>query len=82
MLTMASASGRGSRSPVLVNGAYSADLSRRVEIKIRVRSAEQQLRNLETPTRQSVPGLNSVAAPKPAVPVIPPAPPALNKSGQ
>lgn len=38
MLALTSASGRGSRNPILVNGAYSADLSRRVEFKIRVRS--------------------------------------------
>lgn len=46
LLKLASASGRGSRSPVEVDGEYDADLSRRVEIKIRVRSAEQQFRRM------------------------------------
>lgn len=41
MLKLALASGRGSSSPVEVNGLYSADQSRRVEIKIRVKSNEQ-----------------------------------------
>ena len=49
LLKLASASGRGSRSPVLVNGAYDPDKSRRVEIRIRVRSAEQQLRRQSKP---------------------------------
>lgn len=50
LLTLASASGRGSRRPVLVDGAYDFDKSRRVEIKIRVRSAEQQFKDLITST--------------------------------
>jgi flagellar motor protein MotB len=44
LLQLASASGRGSQSPVLVNSLYDADQSRRVEVKIRVRSAEQQFK--------------------------------------
>jgi outer membrane protein OmpA-like peptidoglycan-associated protein len=51
LLKLASASGRGSRSPVLTNGVYQPDLSRRVEIRIRVRSAEQQFRRLAKPPR-------------------------------
>jgi outer membrane protein OmpA-like peptidoglycan-associated protein len=46
LLKLASATGRGSRSPVMVNNEYNPDLSRRVEIKIRVKSAEQQFRKL------------------------------------
>ncbi len=46
LLKRVSASGRGSRSPVLVEGTYNADLSRRVEIKIRVRSTEQQFKEM------------------------------------
>lgn len=42
LLKLTSANGRGSRMPILVNGAYDADQSRRVEIKVQVRSAEQQ----------------------------------------
>lgn len=42
LLTLTSANGRGSRMPVLVNGTYDPDQSRRVEIKVQVRSAEQQ----------------------------------------
>jgi outer membrane protein OmpA-like peptidoglycan-associated protein len=42
MLKLATASGRGSSSPVVINGEYSADQSRRVEIKIRVKSNEQE----------------------------------------
>lgn len=42
LLKLASASGRGSRSPVINDGTYSADLSRRVEIKIRMKSNEQK----------------------------------------
>jgi outer membrane protein OmpA-like peptidoglycan-associated protein len=49
-LKLASASGRGSRKPVMVDGVYNADLSRRVEIKIRVRSAEQQFKQLVSST--------------------------------
>jgi chemotaxis protein MotB len=44
LLKLISANGRGSRMLVLVNRVYNADLSRRVEIKIQVRSAEQQFR--------------------------------------
>ncbi len=46
LLRLASASGRGSRDPIAVNGVYSPDLSRRVEVKIRVKSAEQQFKSL------------------------------------
>lgn len=42
LLKLASASGRGSRSPVISEGEYRADLSRRVEIKIRMKSNEQK----------------------------------------
>jgi len=42
LLKLASASGRGASSPVVQEGTYSADLSRRVEIKIRVKSNEQE----------------------------------------
>ncbi len=41
ILKLVLASGRGSSTPMAVNGEYSADLSRRVEIKIRVKSNEQ-----------------------------------------
>jgi flagellar motor protein MotB len=44
LLKLTSANGRGSRSPLFTNNAYNPDLSRRVEIKIRVRSAEQQFK--------------------------------------
>jgi len=43
LLKLASATGRGSRVPVELNGKYEADKSRRVEIKIRVKSNEQEL---------------------------------------
>lgn len=43
LLKLASATGRGSRIPVSINGKYEADRSRRVEIKIRVKSSEQEL---------------------------------------
>ncbi len=46
LLKLASASGRGSRSPVFEGTEYNADRSRRVEIKIRVKSAEQTVRKL------------------------------------
>ena len=46
LLKLTSANGRGSRSPILVNTVYDPDLSRRVEIKIRVRSSEQQFKAL------------------------------------
>lgn len=42
LLNLLSATGRGSRSPIFEAGEYNADLSRRVEIKIRVKSAEQR----------------------------------------
>lgn len=38
---LALASGRGASVPILVNNEYKPDLSRRVEIKIRVKSSEQ-----------------------------------------
>ncbi len=41
LLKLALASGRGSSAPIAVDGDYSADMSRRVEIKIRVKSNEQ-----------------------------------------
>jgi flagellar motor protein MotB len=41
LLKLASATGRGSRVPVEVDGKYDADRSRRVEIKIRLKSADQ-----------------------------------------
>ncbi|MCM2278362.1 MAG: hypothetical protein NDJ89_09830 [Oligoflexia bacterium] len=44
LLKLTSANGRGSRMPIQVDGQYQADLSRRVEIKIQVRSAEQQFK--------------------------------------
>jgi len=46
LLKLASASGRGSRKPIYNTGDYDADKSRRVEIKIRVRSAEQQFKQI------------------------------------
>lgn len=47
LLDLTSASGRGSTNPVVGEGGkYEADKSRRVEIKIRVRSSEQQIKNL------------------------------------
>lgn len=63
LLKLASASGRGSRSPVLVDNEYNSDLSRRVEIKIRVRSAEQQFRELAKSVSKSIP-------PPPSMPVV------------
>jgi outer membrane protein OmpA-like peptidoglycan-associated protein len=42
MLKLALASGRGSSTPLEIDGVYSADQSRRVEIKIRVKSNEQE----------------------------------------
>ncbi len=44
LLEFASATGRGSRSPVGEGNSYNPELSRRVEIRIRVKSAEQQYR--------------------------------------
>jgi outer membrane protein OmpA-like peptidoglycan-associated protein len=46
LLKFASATGRGSRSPVFAQREYSPELSRRVEIRIRVKAAEQQFRKL------------------------------------
>ncbi len=43
LLKLASATGRGSRVPIELKGQYDSDLSRRVEIKIRVKSSEQEL---------------------------------------
>ena len=66
LLKLSSATGRGSQSPVTVNGQYSADDSRRVEIRIRVRSSEQQLKeNLKTALPQME---GSEPAPIPAGP--------------
>ena len=48
LLKLTSATGRGSRSPIVRFGAYQAALSRRVEIKIRVKSNEQRFRSLVT----------------------------------
>lgn len=49
LLKLTSANGRGSRAPVFdSNGQYSADLSRRVQIRIRVKSAEQKASSLGT----------------------------------
>ncbi len=42
LLRLASATGRGSRNPILVNGQYNSDLSRRVELKINVSSTEKE----------------------------------------
>jgi outer membrane protein OmpA-like peptidoglycan-associated protein len=50
LLGLASATGRGSRVPVKnAQGTYLADESRRVEIKIRVRSSEQAFQKLAQP---------------------------------
>lgn len=49
LLKLSSASGRGSRSPVFEGQIYNADKSRRVEIKIRVKSAEQALKDAIVP---------------------------------
>lgn len=46
LLKLAAATGRGSRNPLLTDGSYDADQSRRVEIRIRVRSAEQLFKRL------------------------------------
>ena len=46
LLKLTSASGRGSRTPVFVDKVYNPDSSRRVEIKIRVRSSEQQFKDI------------------------------------
>lgn len=62
LLKLTSANGRGSRMPVLVNNMYNPDLSRRVEIKIQVRSAEQQFKAMA----------NFVQAKAPQAPVAPP----------
>lgn len=42
LLKLASASGRGSSFPIIQEGEYRADLSRRVEIRIRSKSNEQR----------------------------------------
>lgn len=42
LLKLATASGRGSSIPMMTQEVYSPDLSRRVEIKIRVKSSEQE----------------------------------------
>ncbi len=47
LLKVASATGRGSAVPVMGAGGYSPDLSRRVEILIRVKSTEQELSKLQ-----------------------------------
>jgi outer membrane protein OmpA-like peptidoglycan-associated protein len=46
LLKLTSANGRGSRNPILVEQKYDPDKSRRVEIKIRVRSSEQQFKEM------------------------------------
>ena len=45
-LKRVAATGKGSRSPVLTEGQYDPDRSRRVEVKIRVRSTEQQFKSM------------------------------------
>lgn len=57
LLKLSSATGRGSRAPLMTTaGEYDPDQSRRVEIKIRVRSAEQQFkRALSVPTQTEDP---------------------------
>lgn len=42
LLELVSATGRGSRVPVIQEGVYQPEQSRRVDIKIRVRSSEQE----------------------------------------
>lgn len=49
LLRLSSATGRGSRKPIFAGTEYQPDQSRRVEIKIRVRSAEQQFRKIARP---------------------------------
>ena len=49
LLRLSSATGRGSRRPIFAGTEYEPDQSRRVEIKIRVRSAEQQFRKIVKP---------------------------------
>lgn len=46
LLKLTSANGRGSRNPILVENKYDPEKSRRVEIKIRVRSSEQQFKDM------------------------------------
>lgn len=50
MLKLVLASGRGSSMPISENNIYSAEMSRRVEVKIRVKSNEQEffLKNRKT----------------------------------
>jgi outer membrane protein OmpA-like peptidoglycan-associated protein len=67
LLKLTSANGRGSRVPILVNNVYDPDLSRRVEIKIRVRSSEQQFKSIAESALQKasgggVPGVPAAAA--------------------
>lgn len=50
LLRLSSATGRGSRRPVFAGTEYQPEQSRRVEIKIRVRSAEQQFKKIAKPT--------------------------------
>ncbi len=54
LLKLTSANGRGSRSPILVNQQYDPDKSRRVEIKIRVRSSEQQFKEMAVAESKSL----------------------------
>ncbi|OFZ79215.1 MAG: hypothetical protein A2583_00990 [Bdellovibrionales bacterium RIFOXYD1_FULL_53_11] len=53
LLKLASASGRGSQNPVNTDGVYDAGKSRRVEIKFRVKSAEQQFKKQFDPGTRS-----------------------------
>lgn len=55
LLKLASASGRGSRTPIVVDDVYRPELSRRVEIKIRVKSAEQQFNASDAPPASAPP---------------------------
>lgn len=75
LLRLASASGRGSRSPMYVKDDYSEDLSRRVEIKIRVRSAEQQFQEIiDSTAKVVVPEVTAKPlVPPPPAPIAPPA---------
>jgi outer membrane protein OmpA-like peptidoglycan-associated protein len=66
LLKLTSANGRGSRSPIMVSGAYNPDLSRRVEVKIRVRSSEQQFKAAAEQALQSS-GIPPAIAPGAAV---------------
>ena len=66
LLKLTSANGRGSRIPVVTAGVPDPDLSRRVEIKIQVRSAEQQFKALAASA--AAPVAKPVAAPGAPVP--------------